>query len=46
MKLDPIGVLAFLVFGVPAILALGYIAYLLVSVLFLGGSSACPQNMC
>ena len=33
-------------FGTPAVLTLAYLVYLFVSVVFLGGSSACPQNSC
>lgn len=35
-----------LVFAIPVALVLGYLVYLFISVVFLGGSSACPQNSC
>lgn len=30
----------------PAVVALGYVVYLFVTVVFGGESSACPQNLC
>lgn len=39
-------VLVALIFGAPVVLGLAYVAYLFISVVFLGGSSACPQNSC
>lgn len=33
-------------FGLPIAICLGYTLFLFVSVVFLGESSACPQNLC
>ena len=46
MKVDPLLLIVFVVFAVPAVAALGYVGWLLVSVLFGGGGSSCPQNLC
>jgi hypothetical protein len=32
-------------YGIAAV-AFGYMMYLFISVVFLGGSSSCPQNLC
>lgn len=43
---DPWGLIVSIGCAVPAILGVLVVLYLFVSVVFLGGSSACPQNLC
>jgi hypothetical protein len=45
MRFDPIQWLVMLVFGTPVVLALGYVCWILISVVYLGASS-CPPTAC
>lgn len=47
MKFDPILWFVAVVFGIlPCAAGFGYLAYLFVTVVYLGGGSSCPQNLC
>ena len=43
---NPLLILMYLAFCLVAAVGFGYIFYLFVTVVFLGGSNACPLNVC
>ncbi len=44
--IDPMAVILWIVLGIPGALVFCWLAYIFVSVVFLGRSSSCPQNLC
>ena len=44
--IDPMAIVLWVVFGIPAIAVMLWLAWIFVSVVFLGRSSSCPQNLC
>ncbi len=45
-KRDPFALVVTLIYGVPAVVVLLLLLWLAADVLFLEGSSSCPQNSC
>ena len=45
-QFDPLAWVFGIVIGVPIAVVVLWLVYLFISVVFLGGSSACPQNLC
>jgi hypothetical protein len=44
--MDPIETFVYTVGAAIAVTVLGTLAYIFISVIFLGGSTSCPQNLC